>query len=138
MSATLRTRTAPPQRADVVEVLDGMVRDGVMDEAWPTRTIEVLNKADLLGGAAHIPARPGCVPVSAITGDGLPGLQRAIDARISEGMDVTDYVLEAADGARLAWLYQHGEVLERMDDEDGLHLRVRMLPANRARFERGP
>ena len=29
------------------EVLDGMVKDGTLDEAWPMRMIEVLNKADL-------------------------------------------------------------------------------------------
>ena len=37
------------QRTDVVQVLDGMVKDGLLDETWPQRTIEVLNKADLLG-----------------------------------------------------------------------------------------
>jgi GTP-binding protein HflX len=51
-------------------------------------------------------------------------------------MEVADYVLPPSDGARLAWLYQHGEVLERADGEDGLRLRVRLLPADRARFER--
>ena len=35
------------------------------------RTVEVLNKADLLGGVAEVPARPGAVAVSAITGEGL-------------------------------------------------------------------
>ncbi len=124
------------QRADVVAVLDGMVKDGTLDEAWRARTIEVLNKADLLGGPAQVPAREGCVAVSAITGDGLAGLQAAIDRQISAGMEVADYVLPLSDGARLAWLYEHGEVLDRADEDDGLHVRVRMLPANRARFER--
>jgi GTP-binding protein HflX len=60
----------------------------------------------------------------------------AVDHRISAAMEVTDYVLASSDGARLAWLYQHGEVLDRADEDDGMHLRVRMLPADRARFER--
>ena len=124
------------QRADVVAVLEGMVRDRTLDEAWPTRAIEVLNKADLLGGPEQVAPREGCVAVSAINGAGLDGLAAAIDRRISARMEIADYVLPASDGARLAWLYQHGEVLQRVDDEDGLHLRVRMLPANRARFER--
>ena len=38
------------QRGDVLAVLDGMVRDGVLDAGWPARTIEVMNKADLIGG----------------------------------------------------------------------------------------
>jgi GTP-binding protein HflX len=124
------------QRSDVVSVLDGMVKDGTLDASWPSRTIEVLNKADLVGGADQVPERTGCVAVSAITGDGLAGLQEAIDARISAGMEVASYVLPSSDGARLAWLYQHGEVLERADSDEGLRVRVRMLPADRARFER--
>ena len=125
------------QRRDVTEVLEGMVRDGTLDAAWPSRTIEVLNKADLLGGPDHVAPRDGCVAVSAITGDGLPALQRDIDARISAHMEIADYTVPTTDGARLAWLYQHGEVLHRTDHEDGIQLRVRLLPANRARFEHG-
>jgi GTP-binding protein HflX len=124
------------QRADVIAVLDGMVKDGTLDAAWPSRTIEVMNKADLMGGVNQVPERENCAAVSAITGDGLAALRQAIDDRISAGMEVADYVLPTSDGARLAWLYQHGEVLDRADEADGLHLRVRMLPANRARFER--
>ena len=47
------------------------------------------------------------------------------------------YHLPASDGARMAWLYEHGEVMERRDEEDGVHMVVRMLAADRARFERG-
>ncbi|MBV8459243.1 MAG: GTPase HflX, partial [Acetobacteraceae bacterium] len=36
------------QKADVTAVLDGMALDGMLDTEWRTRTIEVLNKADLL------------------------------------------------------------------------------------------
>ena len=125
------------QRVDVVQVLDGMVKDGALDEGWPGRTIEVLNKADLLGGPANVPARDGCVVVSAITGDGLPALLQAIDGRIAAGMEVAEYRLSPADGARLAWLYQHGEVVDRQDEEDAIRVQVRMLPADRARFEHG-
>ncbi len=123
------------QRADVVAVLDGMVRDGTLDAGWPSRTIEVLNKADLLGGSAQVPSRDGIVAVSAITGDGLPALREAIDARISAGMELLDYHLPVEDGARLAWLYEHGEVVTRADNEEGVDVQVRLLPADRARFE---
>ena len=125
-----------PQRVDVTEVLEGMVADGTLDADWQTRTIEVLNKADLVGGVFAVPTRPGSVTVSAITGEGLQTLRQAIDARIAAGMVVADYDLAPADGARLAWLYQHGEVIERQDQEAAIHVRVRLLPADRARFER--
>ena len=35
-------------------------------------------------------------------------------------------LLEPTDGAGLAWLYGHGEVLERFDGDDGLRLAVRV------------
>ena len=124
------------QRTDVMRVLDDMVTDGALDAAWRDRTIEVLNKADLLGGVEHVPVRTGTVPVSAITGEGVPTLLAAIDARIAAGMEVADYAIPPQDGARLAWLYQHGEVVERHDDEAAVRVRVRLLPADRARFER--
>ena len=125
------------QRADVIRVLDGMVKDGALAADWPSRTIEVLNKADLMGGPDAVPARDGCIPVSSITGDGLPALTRAMDDRLAAGMELADYTLPASDGARLAWLYEHGEVVTRRDDDDSVHMQVRMLAADRARFERG-
>jgi GTP-binding protein HflX len=124
------------QRADVIAVLDGMVKDGTLDGDWRRRAIEVLNKADLLGGVAGIEARAGTVPVSAITGEGLLPLQEAIDARIAANLDIAEYDIPPADGARIAWLYQHGEVLHRTDGEDAIHLTVRLRSADRARFER--
>jgi GTPase len=124
------------QRNDVAKVLDDMVADGTLDAAWPDRTIEVLNKADLLGGVAEVPVREEAVAVSAITREGLEALKAVIDLRIAQGMDVADYDIPPQDGASLAWLYQHGEVVERHDDDAAVHMRVRLLPADRARFER--
>ena len=124
------------QRADVIEVLDDMVTDGVLDAEYPTRLIEVLNKADLMGGVEQVPVRPGWVAVSALTGEGFDTLRAAIDARISEGMEVADYNIPPEDGARLAWLYEHGEVMDRQDEDAAVHVKVRLLPADRARFER--
>jgi GTP-binding protein HflX len=123
------------QRADVLAVLEDMVADGTLAAAWPERTIEVLNKADLLGGVAQVAARAGAVAVSAITGEGLGALRAAIDVRIAAGMELADYAIAPQDGARLAWLYQHGEVVDRADDEVAVHVKVRLLPADRARFE---
>ena len=124
------------QRADVMKVLDEMVADGALEASWPSRTIEVLNKADLMGGVEGVTVRSGAVAVSAITGDGLRVLAEAIDARIAEGMEIASYEIAPEDGARIAWLYQHGAVVARSDDDSAVRVTVRLLPADRARFER--
>jgi GTP-binding protein HflX len=126
------------QRGDVIGVLDGMAGEGALDAAWPDRTIEVLNKADLLGGVAEVPVRDPAIAVSAMTGKGVDALLAALEARIAGGMEQAEYVLRPEQGARLAWLYQHGEVLERQDRDDAITLQVRLLAADRARFERLP
>jgi GTP-binding protein HflX len=126
------------QHADVVAVLAEMERDGALDHDWRSRVIEVMNKADLMGGVENVPVRQDAVAVSAITGDGIAALAEAIDRQIAEGMETADYEIEPSDGARLAWLYQHGEVTDRRDDSGSVHVTVRLLPADRARFESRP
>ncbi|WP_019014285.1 GTPase HflX [Elioraea tepidiphila] len=126
------------QRADVIGVLDGMVKDGTLDEAWPERTIEVLNKADLLDDAA-LSELAGlgerALLVSALTGAGLDRLCTALDAKLSAGLPVHRIALDPTEGAALAWLYAHGEVLERRDSAEAIHLAVRLSPDDRARFD---
>jgi GTPase len=124
------------QRTDVVAVLDGMAKDGTLDADWPRRTIEVLNKADLLGGVAQVAARPDEIAVSALTGEGLPALLATIDTRLSEGLVTVGYDIPTSDGAQLAWLYGHGEVIGRQDGDEAIHVTVRLAPEARARFER--
>jgi GTP-binding protein HflX len=128
------------QRRDVLKVLAEMAEgpNATLDEGWEARVMEVLNKADLLGGTDQVAGAPNAVAVSALTGEGLPELRAAIDARLSASMEVVDYTIPASDGARLAWLYRHGEVVNREDREDGTAVTVRLSAADRARFERNP
>jgi GTP-binding protein HflX len=126
------------QRSDVLGVLEAMAdgADATLDEAWPDRVVEVLNKADLLGGIDAVERRsPDAVAVSALTGEGLPALRAAIDARLSAQLVVMDVALPPSDGAAIAWLHAHGEVLERRDADDAVRLKVRLSQMDRARFE---
>jgi GTP-binding protein HflX len=126
------------QRADVLKVLSEMEAAGTLDPDWRGRVIEVLNKADLMGGVGALAgAPPGAVAISALTGEGLEALRAALDARLAAGYETLDVSLPPSDGARIAWLYQHGEVLRRTDAEDAVRLTVRLSPADRARFEQG-
>jgi GTP-binding protein HflX len=121
------------QAADVTAVLDRMAKDGTLDEDWRARTLEVLNKADLLGGVAGVVQSDG-MAVSALTGEGLEALLAAVDERLAARLNVLDVEIPVADGARLAWLYRHGEILLRQDGEESVHVRARLSDADRARF----
>jgi GTP-binding protein HflX len=125
------------QRADVLGVLKEMSDgpDAPLDADWPTRVVEVLNKADLMGGVDAVPHLAGTIAVSALTGDGLERLREALDERLAAGLEMAEYRLAPSDGAGIAWLYEHGEVLSREDAEEAVRLKVRLSPADRARFE---
>ena len=125
------------QRADVLGVLTEMAEgpDAPLDADWPSRVVEVLNKADLMGGVDAVPQLEGTIAVSALTGDGLEQLREALDERLAAGMETAEYRLAPSDGAGIAWLYEHGEVLSREDAEEAVRLKVRLSPADRARFE---
>src|SRR4051794_11868454 len=133
------------QRADVLGVLRELASgpNAALDEGWESRVVEGLNKADLLGGVGAVPGLNGsdaaaAVAVSALTGEGLDDMRTALDARLSAGLEMVDYAIPASDGARLAWLYRHGEVLARDDAEGDVRVTVRLSAADRARFEQSP
>ncbi|UYH52304.1 GTPase HflX [Candidatus Kirkpatrickella diaphorinae] len=124
------------QREDVIQVLNNLVRDGVLDETWPERVVEVLNKSDILGGVRQVAHVGGAVPVSALTQEGLPDLLSAIDAQLTAHLPVIHVKLSIQDGAAMAWLYEYGDVIERTDEEAIIRLTVRLSDNDLKRFER--
>lgn len=105
--------------------------------------IEVLNKSDatddeelkiIRNKAERVNSR--VVALSALTGDGCEDLLEQIDDLLSLSTTLHEIDLEYADGASLSWLHEHGEVIDRTDDETGIHVSVRLTPTNWARFER--
>ena len=138
------------QRADVLRVLSELGLEDRLD----TGVVEVLNKLDLLdarqraGLAGQSGAggnsgngrcdRPGVVAASAHTGEGVEDLIGAIDARLTTARRVVEVRVPYADGATLAWLYRHGEVLEHADNAGEALLRVGLTSADAGRLERRP
>ncbi len=126
------------QRDDVYRVLQDM---GIDPEA-DTRLVEVLNKIDLLDddGRAHALAQFGggsgrAVAVSALTGEGLERLFALLDRIMTAERETLQVSVRLSDGGAMSWLYGHGEVLARRDDEERAHLTVSLEPSDRARFE---
>jgi GTP-binding protein HflX len=116
-------------------------------DARPDRLIEVWNKLDLVPEDERLAlvaracraadsGAPEALPVSAVTGEGCEALLAAVASRVDRGAPL-DLDLPPGDGEALAWLYRHGRVVGRRDDELGaMHLSVRLDPQARGRFER--
>ena len=127
------------QTRDVLAVLSEL---GV-GETLAGHLIEVLNKIDLLSDEdrqtlANRAARSNgrVVPLSAKTGQEVIRLLVALDEHLRASMQVVDVTLPQNDGATLAWLYDHGQVLEREDQAEMIFLKVRLEAADAARFAR--
>ena len=121
------------QRADVVRVLAELGLEGRLR----TDCIEVLNKVDLLEPGRHASlADGGGVALSALAGEGLDALICLIDERLSMARRVVEVRVPYADGATLAWLYRHGEVLNRTERDGAACLRVGLTPADANRLAR--
>jgi len=138
------------QKADVLDVLAdlGVVPESAEaqgDEARPL--IEIWNKADLIEDPEHLAAvqaraeRAGdVVLVSALTGEGVPELRRFLADLLERGHRRYEMTLDGRNGAALAWLHAHGEILaeehETMADMLHVQVSVRMAPADHERFLR--
>ena len=109
--------------------------------------IEVWNKIDLLDSEERgaVLARalrsdegtgPLAVAVSAVSGEGLERLKQIVADHVDTG-DEADVTLLSGDGQALAWLYRHGRIIRRTDNEEGdVILRVRLDPQALGRFAR--
>ena len=107
------------------------------------RIVEVWNKLDRLGAEERAllreeregkEAKP--LAVSALTGEGIDRLLTAVEERLVRGRMLLEIMLDPADGQGLHWLYEHAEVLSRIDHDDGLHLTVRVAPDRIERVKR--
>ncbi|KIL98816.1 GTP-binding protein HflX [Paramagnetospirillum magnetotacticum MS-1] len=124
------------QSADVDTVLKELGLAEVVDRGL----VEALNKIDLLDEERRHEVlnqarrRDGVMALSAITGQGVDELLAELDRRLGHARETIDVALPLGDGASIAWLYSHGEVVARRDDEAQAFMRVKLDPADVKRF----
>jgi GTP-binding protein HflX len=124
------------QAADVETVLRELGLAEVVDRGL----VEALNKIDLLGESRKAEVlnqakrREDTVALSALSGEGIAELLDELDRRLGSAREVLDVSLPLNDGASIAWLYRHGEVVARRDDETSAFMRVKLDPADIRRF----
>ncbi len=112
-----------------------------------SRLVEVWNKIDQLAEDDHAVIRARAIrsaetggveawAVSAITGEGCTALLARLAERVDQAPPL-EVSLAPEAGEAAAWLYRHGRVTAREEDEEGaLHLTVRLDPQAQGRFER--
>ncbi len=146
-----------PEAGMQKEAVEGVLADLGIDSD-DTRLIEVMNKADLLEpdergqlkAFAHRrswdgqhafaleglkqDARGGAVAVSALTGEGIDDLLSLIEDHLSARARIYDIQIPLSEGAALAWLYGHGQIIERQDKRTRTHLKVALDGADFGRY----
>lgn len=125
------------QREDVIAILHDL---GIDYERDP-RIVEVLNKLDAINDPeqqraieAHVRFAEKTVGVSAIKGTGVDDLLKAVAGIVSSRRRLVDFRLPVQAGNALAWLYAHGDVLQRRDEGDMVDVSVSIEPADLGRF----
>lgn len=139
----VRDRAHPATQAQCHDVMNVLKELGV-EESYEDNGIEILNKCDLLepqevkrlkvqASRAHHPAQS---VISALDGQGLTPLLEKIDQFLGRKEKTYKFDLPLSDGKKIAWLYSHGEVLDRRDDEEKAHITVKLSLENGERFKR--
>lgn len=146
-------REAKVQKESVLKILNEL---GIKED--DPRLVEALNKVDLLpederrdlqdfakraswdaehvqniDGVRHA-AKGGTIALSALTRDGIPELLALLDARLATHSEVYDIALKHADGAAIAWLHEHGKVIEQKHGVMRIKIKVELDNANYGRF----
>ncbi len=104
--------------------------------------IEARNKIDLLDGPAREAAENAAarsvdvVALSAVTGEGCDPLLAEIEERLFPRRFVFELSFGHEEGRAIGWLYDHGDVLERVDQEQDVRLKVEMTEKEFFQFQK--
>ncbi|KZB57203.1 GTPase HflX [Thalassospira xiamenensis] len=129
---------AEAQKLDVLEVLKAL---GLQKAIDGEELVEALNKCDQLEGEdltavqEYSSRNANTIAISAIKGTNCDALLALIEDRLTEDMPIFEVLVPYSDGKALARLYEQGEVLKRLDGEDGISVQVRIDDSRVGRFE---
>lgn len=118
------------QVATVLEVLAEI-------EAADRPIVTALNKIDMLPESGTLNSGlPNAVPISALTGEGIPELLACVEEALDEELVPVSVLLPYQRGELLSLLHQRGIVLEETHEEAGTRV-IGKIPASlRSRFAR--
>jgi GTPase len=134
-----------PDTAAQAEDVERILGDLGVDASDHDHVIEVWNKVDLIDEAnrqrllaeSADPNRGPPIAISAVTGEGLPALTELIESRLGGGLEEESFDIAPQQLGMLDWLYRSGDVVRRVDNEDGsVTLTMRATSATRHEIER--
>lgn len=116
-----------PKREEQMATVVSVLRDLGAEER---PQLVVFNKADTLPHPAEaerlVRTHPGSVAVSAVTGEGLGDLLRAIQAGLSARRRVVEVVVPYAQSSWVAWLHERGHVLAEEHRAQGTYVKAEL------------
>ncbi|ESW68552.1 GTP-binding protein HflX [Mesorhizobium sp. LSHC422A00] len=116
-----------PDTAAQAEDVERILADLGVDAGDAKRVIEVWNKVDLLddGNRERLLAdgtdanKAPPIAISAVTGEGIDALKALIETRMSGELEELTVTIEPPQFGLVDWLYRNGDVVSRVDNEDG-------------------
>ncbi len=135
----VRDLSHPDTEAQAADVADVLASLGVTYDS-SHRRLEAWNKADQLPAEARevlqnqVERQDDAVLISALTGYGCDNLLQRIDGMLDVDRVEMDVTLDAGDGAAIAWLHRHGEVLEMKEEGGSLKLSVALSQAEAGKW----
>jgi GTP-binding protein HflX len=116
-----------PDTAAQADDVERILADLGVDAGDTKRVIEVWNKIDrldegnrnrLLADSADGTKAPP-IAVSAVSGEGIDALKAIIETRMSGELEALTVTIEPAQFGLVDWLYRNGDIVSRIDNEDG-------------------
>jgi len=122
------------QRSDVLDVLHQL---GLEKIEYQDNYLEVYNKCDLLSEeqARRLENSKNMLAVSALTGSGMESLLKRLDGILSREEKEFMLSVPAEDGRQQSWIYANAEVISQRNDNEKLHLLVRMKDADYQKWQ---
>jgi len=137
----VRDVSHPDSAAQAADVRDVLATLGIGDGSGH-RMLEAWNKADQLDGETRAnlenqaSRQENAIVLSALDGSGCDTLLSRIDAMLDRDRVEFDLTLDAGDGAAIAWLHRHGEVLDMHEEDGHLKLSVAMSHAEAGKWQK--
>jgi len=120
-----------------MDLADAVLKDMGIEEK-PTRVI--FNKTDLVddeNGLERLErVYPGALFTSAVKGEGLEEIRRAICALVESKEEILSVTVPYSEGRLMSTVYEMGEVLSRQDGEESVEMSVRVSKADGDRLRK--